>query len=35
VAISVGNVWQRDWNAALEIIDQIKDTLLKSRTRIP
>jgi class I fructose-bisphosphate aldolase len=29
------NVWQRDWNAALEIIDQIKETLLKSRTRIP
>ena len=29
------NVWQREWNAAREIIDQIKDTLLKSRTRIP
>jgi class I fructose-bisphosphate aldolase len=29
------NVWQRDWNAALEIIEQIKETLLKSRTRIP
>ena len=29
------NVWQRDWNAAHEIIDQIKETLLKSRTRIP
>ncbi len=29
------NVWQRDWNAALGIIDQIKETLLKSRTRIP
>jgi class I fructose-bisphosphate aldolase len=29
------NVWQREWNAALEVIDQIKDTLLKSRTRIP
>jgi class I fructose-bisphosphate aldolase len=29
------NVWQREWNAAREIIDQIKDTLLKSRVRIP
>jgi class I fructose-bisphosphate aldolase len=29
------NVWQRDWNDALKIIQQIKDTLLKSRTRIP
>jgi class I fructose-bisphosphate aldolase len=29
------NVWQREWNAALEIVDQIKDTLLKSRVRIP
>jgi class I fructose-bisphosphate aldolase len=29
------NVWQREWNAALRIIEQIKDTLLKSRTRIP
>jgi class I fructose-bisphosphate aldolase len=29
------NVWQREWNAALEVVDQIKDTLLKSRTRIP
>jgi fructose-bisphosphate aldolase, class I len=29
------NVWQRDWNEALRIIEQIKDTLLKSRTRIP
>jgi class I fructose-bisphosphate aldolase len=29
------NVWQRDWNAALEIIDQIKEMLLKSRVRIP
>jgi class I fructose-bisphosphate aldolase len=29
------NVWQRDWNDALKIIDQIKATLLKSRTRIP
>ena len=29
------NVWQREWSAAHEIIDQIKDTLLKSRVRIP
>jgi class I fructose-bisphosphate aldolase len=29
------NVWQREWNAALEIIDQIKETLLKFRARIP
>jgi class I fructose-bisphosphate aldolase len=29
------NVWQREWNQAVGIIDQIKDTLLKSRTRIP
>src|SRR5687767_10950133 len=29
------NVWQRDWNSALQIIDQIKQTLIKSRTRIP
>jgi fructose-bisphosphate aldolase, class I len=29
------NVWQREWGAAVEIIEQIKDTLLKSRTRIP
>ena len=29
------NVWQREWGAAREIIDQIKETLLKSRTRIP
>ena len=29
------NVWQREWNAAREIIDQIKETLLKSRVRIP
>jgi class I fructose-bisphosphate aldolase len=29
------NVWQRDWNEALRIIGQIKETLLKSRTRIP
>jgi fructose-bisphosphate aldolase, class I len=29
------NVWQREWSAALEIIEQIKETLLKSRVRIP
>ncbi len=29
------NVWQREWNQAVGIIDQIKETLLKSRTRIP
>jgi class I fructose-bisphosphate aldolase len=29
------NVWQREWNDAVRIIDQIKETLIKSRTRIP
>ncbi|MGZ5387177.1 MAG: class I fructose-bisphosphate aldolase [Solirubrobacterales bacterium] len=29
------NVWQRERGAAVEIIDQIKQTLLKSRVRIP
>jgi class I fructose-bisphosphate aldolase len=29
------NVWQREWGEAVRIIEQIKDTLLKSRTRIP
>jgi DhnA family fructose-bisphosphate aldolase class Ia len=29
------NVWQREWSAAREIVDQIKETLLKSRVRIP
>ena len=29
------NVWQREWNDALRIIEQIKETLLKHRTRIP
>jgi len=29
------NVWQREWGAALDIIEQIKETPLKSRTRIP
>jgi class I fructose-bisphosphate aldolase len=29
------NVWQREWGAALEIIEQIKETLLDSVRRIP
>lgn len=29
------NVWQREWGAALGIIEQIKETLLSSRVRIP
>jgi fructose-bisphosphate aldolase, class I len=29
------NVWQRDLDSAKEIIEQIKDTLIKSRTRVP
>ena len=29
------NVWQREWNEAVRIVDQIKETLIKSRTRIP
>jgi fructose-bisphosphate aldolase, class I len=29
------NVWQRPWDDAVEIIEQIKDTLLKSVSRIP
>jgi class I fructose-bisphosphate aldolase len=29
------NVWQREWNEALEIIAQIKETLLSSVTRVP
>jgi fructose-bisphosphate aldolase, class I len=29
------NVWQREWNQAVGIVDQIKETLIKSRTRIP
>jgi fructose-bisphosphate aldolase, class I len=29
------NVWQREWGAALEIIEQIKETLLSSVRRIP
>ena len=29
------NVWQREWGQALKIISSIKETLNKSRTRIP
>jgi class I fructose-bisphosphate aldolase len=29
------NVWQREWNDALEIIAQIKETLLSSVRRMP
>jgi fructose-bisphosphate aldolase, class I len=29
------NVWQREWSEALEIIGQIKDTLLTHVSRIP
>jgi class I fructose-bisphosphate aldolase len=29
------NVWQREWNEALEIIGQIKESLLSNVTRIP
>ena len=29
------NVWQREWNEALEIIGQIKETLLSSVSRTP
>jgi class I fructose-bisphosphate aldolase len=29
------NVWQREWNAALEIIEQIKEIMLSSVRRIP
>jgi class I fructose-bisphosphate aldolase len=29
------NVWQREWNDALEIIGQIKETLLSSVSRTP
>jgi class I fructose-bisphosphate aldolase len=29
------NVWQRDWNDALEIIEQIKEIMLANVTRIP
>jgi fructose-bisphosphate aldolase, class I len=29
------NVWQREWNDALEIISQIKETLLSNVRRTP
>jgi fructose-bisphosphate aldolase, class I len=29
------NVWQREWSEALQIIERIKETLHKSRVRIP
>jgi class I fructose-bisphosphate aldolase len=29
------NVWQRDWNEALAIIEQIKETLLANVRRTP
>ena len=29
------NVWQREWNEALEIIDQIKEIMLSDVSRIP
>ncbi|MCE3267192.1 MAG: fructose-bisphosphate aldolase [Solirubrobacterales bacterium] len=29
------NVWQREWNEALEIIEQIKETLLSNARRMP
>jgi class I fructose-bisphosphate aldolase len=29
------NVWQREWSEALEIIEQIKESLLANATRIP
>jgi class I fructose-bisphosphate aldolase len=29
------NVWQREWNEALEIISQIKEIMLSSVHRIP
>ncbi len=29
------NVWQREWSDALEIIEQIKESLLANVTRIP
>jgi DhnA family fructose-bisphosphate aldolase class Ia len=29
------NVWQREWNEALEIIGQIKETLLSNVRRTP
>ena len=29
------NVWQREWSAALEVIEQIKEIMLSSVRRIP
>jgi DhnA family fructose-bisphosphate aldolase class Ia len=29
------NVWQREWSEALEIIEQIKESLLANVTRKP
>jgi class I fructose-bisphosphate aldolase len=29
------NIWQREWSQALEIIEQIKETLVSSVTRVP
>jgi DhnA family fructose-bisphosphate aldolase class Ia len=29
------NVWQREWSEALDIVAQIKETLLSSVRRIP
>jgi DhnA family fructose-bisphosphate aldolase class Ia len=29
------NVWQREWSEALEIVGQIKETLLATVTRTP
>jgi len=29
------NVWQREWSEALEIIEQIKESLLQNVSRIP
>jgi len=29
------NVWQREWNEAMEIVEQIKETIVSSVTRTP
>jgi class I fructose-bisphosphate aldolase len=29
------NVWQREWNDAVAIVEQIKETLLSNVRRIP
>ena len=29
------NVWQREWNEAIEIVEQIKETIVSSVTRTP